>query len=213
MLRGLIAVAAIGAGTLMLGSCATMSEDQCLAGDWGGQGFRDGSNGLSMSRLDDHAKACEKHGVAPDEVAYRSAREDGLTRYCTVERGFVEGREGNGYADVCPAELEAEFLPAYRDGQVVHAAESALESAVSSVDSLGSRLEELDDKIDAKRAESRDEALPEAQRDRARERVLELRREREDTEHNWRRAQDERDDAERNARDVRYRFQSIYGGW
>ncbi|RZJ01510.1 MAG: DUF2799 domain-containing protein [Brevundimonas sp.] len=213
MLRGLIAVAAMGAGALLLGSCATMSEDQCLAGDWGGQGFRDGANGLSMSRLEDHAKACEKHGVAPDEVVYRSARADGLTRYCTVERGFVEGREGNGYANVCPADLEADFLPAYRDGQFVHAAESALESAISSVDSYGARLEELDDKIDAKRRECRDENLAQAERDRACERVGELRREREDTGRNWRQAQDEVDDAERDVRDVRYRFQAIYGGW
>ena len=213
MLRGLIAVAAIGAGALMLGSCATMSEDQCLAGDWGGQGFRDGSNGLAMSRLDDHAKACEKHGVVPEEAVYRSARADGLTRYCTVERGFQEGREGDGYANVCPAELEADFLPAYRDGQFVHAAESALASAISSVESYGGRLEDLDDKIEAKRRECRNENLPQPERERACERIGELRREREDTGRNWRRAQDEVDDAERNARDVRYRFQSIYGVW
>lgn len=213
MLRLMIAGAAIGLGAALLGSCATMTEDQCLAGDWGGQGFRDGSSGLSMSRLEDHARACAKHGVVPDEAAYRSAREDGLTRYCTVERGFAAGREGDAYGDVCPSDLEVEFLPAYRDGQVVHAAESALESAISRVDSFGSRLEQLDDKIGAKRRECRDDSLAEAERERACERIGELRREREGTERAWRSARDDVDIAERDARDVRWRFQAVYGAW
>lgn len=210
--RGL-ALAAVGAGALWLGSCATMSEDQCLAGDWGGQGYRDGADGLSMSRLEDHAKACAKHGVAPDETPYRSAREDGLRVYCTRERGFEEGREGDAYHQVCPAELEADFLPAYRDGQIVNVAESALESAVSAVDSYAGRLEELDDKIDAKRRECRDESLKEDERQRACDRIGELRDEKEDTRRSWREARDRLDWAERDARDVRARFAGLYGYW
>lgn len=209
-MKFLIAAGAASAA-LLLGSCATMSEDQCLAGDWGGQGYRDGAEGLSMSRLEDHAKACAKHGVIPDETPYRSARDDGLRLYCTRERGFEEGREGDAYHQVCPVELEAEFLPAYRDGQVVHAAESALESAVSAVDSYAGRLEELDDKIEAKRRECRDQDRPQAERERACERIGELRREREDTAHSWRRARDEVEDADRQARGVRLRMLSDYG--
>ena len=72
MNRWMMGIAA-GGGALLLGSCATMSEDQCRVGDWGGQGLRDGSAGLPMSRLDDHAEACAKHGVAPDVTPYRSA--------------------------------------------------------------------------------------------------------------------------------------------
>ena len=37
--------------------------------------------------------------------------------------------------------------------------------------------------------------------------------ERADTERDWRRAQDAIDDAERDVRDVRWRFQRQYGGW
>lgn len=212
-MKTILIAGAATAFALTLGSCATMSEDQCLAGDWGGQGYRDGAEGLPMSRLADHAEACAKYQVTPNEAAYASARADGLTQYCTRERGFREGREGDSYYGVCPASAEAEFLPAYQDGQQVHEAQSAADSARSSVSSLGSRLEELDEKISGKQAEMRQDGLTEEQREAIRDRIQEIRRERADTERNWRRAQDELDDAEERARRVRWRFERTYGSW
>ena len=61
--------------------------------------------------------------------------------------------------------------------------------------------------------ELRQDGLTDEQRNQIRNRIQEIRREREDTERDWRRAQRELDDAERNARDVRYRFQRLYGAW
>ena len=212
-MRFLIILSAAGGAALALGSCATMSEEQCLAGDWSGQGYVDGQSGYTMSRLDEHAEACAKHGVTPDAAAYAAGRRQGLVSYCTPARGFQVGRTGSGYSGVCPAELEADFIPAYRDGQIVHEVEAALANARSRVDSLGSRLEELDDKIAAKQAEARADGLTEEERDRIRNRIQELRRERADTERDWRRAQDEIDDAERDVRDVRWRFRDQYGSW
>ncbi|WP_298745422.1 DUF2799 domain-containing protein [uncultured Brevundimonas sp.] len=212
-MRLLLIAAAAGGAALAVGSCATMSADQCMAGDWSGQGYVDGQQGLTMSRLEDHAQACAKHGVTPDAAAYAMGRRQGLAHYCTPYRGFEVGRAGSAYAGVCPGELEADFIYAYRDGQVVHAAEQALSNARGRVDSLGTRLEELDDKIVAKQAEARAEGLTEAQRDQIRNRIAEIRRERADTERDWRRAQDGIDDAERELRDVRWRFRDQYGGW
>ncbi len=208
----ILAGACVGAA-VALGSCATMSVEQCMAGDWSGQGYVDGQSGLTMSRLDEHAEACAKHGVTPDAGAYAAGRRQGLVYYCTPAKGFDVGRTGSGYAGVCPSDLEADFIYAYRDGQVVHDVEQALASAISRVDSLGNRLEELDDKITAKQAEARADGLNDEQRAQIRNRIQEIRRERADTERDWRRAQDEIDDAERDVRDVRYRFRGIYGGW
>lgn len=208
----ILAAAASGAA-LALGSCATMSAEQCMAGDWSGQGYADGAAGLTMSRLNDHAEACAKHGVTPDAAAYGAGREQGLVQYCTPERGFREGRTGSSYGGVCPSRLEADFMPAYRDGQIVHEVEQALVNARSQVDSLGNRLEELDDKITAKQAEARADGLTDEQRETIRNRIQEIRRERAETEREWRRAQDAIDDAERDVRDVRWRFQRQYGGW
>ena len=212
-MRLLLIAAATGGAALALGSCATMSAEQCMAGDWSGQGYVDGQSGLTMSRLDEHARACAEHGVSPDAAAYAAGREQGLVQYCTPYKGFEVGRTGSAYAGVCPSDLEADFMYAYRDGQVVHAAEQALSSARSRVDSLGGRLEELDEKIVAKQAEARAEGLTDEQREQVRNRIQEIRRERADTERDWRRAQDEIDDAERDVRDVRWRFRDQYGSW
>lgn len=212
-MRLLITAAAAAGAALALGSCATMSAEQCMAGDWSGQGYIDGQSGLTMSRLDEHAEACAKHGVSPDAAAYAAGRSQGLVHYCTPHKGFEVGRTGSGYAGVCPSDLEADFTYGYRDGQVVYAAEQALSSARGRVDSLGNRLEELDEKIVAKQAEARAEGLTEAQREEVRGRIAEIRRERAGTERDWRRAQDEIDDAERDVRDVRWRFRDQYGSW
>lgn len=208
----LFCIALIGGSTL-LGSCATMSAEECQVGDWSGKGFTDGAEGYSQSRLGEHAQACSKHGIAPDDAAYRAGWAQGVLRYCTLPNGFAQGRSGATYNGVCPGDLEAEFLPAYQDGQLVHVAEQAVSSARSSVSSLGGRLDELDDKIAAKQGELRDEGLTDEQRDQIRNRIQEIRREREDTQRDWRRAQRELDDAERHERDVRYRFQRLYGAW
>ena len=212
-MRLLLIAAATGGAALALGSCATMSAEQCMAGDWSGQGYVDGQQGLTMSRLDDHAKACAEHWVTPDAGAYAAGRRQGLVQYCTLPKGFEVGRTGSGYAGVCPSELETDFMYGYRDGQVVHAAEQALANARSRVDRLGGRLEELDEKIVAKQAEARAEGLTDEQREQVRDRIQEIRRERADTERDWRRAQDEIDDAERDVRDVRWRFRDQYGSW
>lgn len=209
----LIVTAAAAGAFLGLASCATMSAEQCRAGDWGGQGFSDGASGLSMSRLSEHAEACAEHGVIPDSAAYAAGRDQGLVRYCTPDNGFRAGRTGSGYGGVCPSYLEADFMPAYRDGQIVHGFEQALTSARSRVGSLGDELEELDEKITAKQAELRAEGLTDTQRDQIRNRIQEIRRERADAEREWRRAQDSIDEAERDLRDVRWRFRSEYGDW
>jgi|SRR6478672_11850504 len=212
-MRSWILAAAAGGAIMLLGSCATMSAEQCQAGDWSGQGYADGAAGLAMSRLNEHAEACAKHGITPNATVYAEGREHGLVQYCTWERGFREGRTGASYAGVCPSNMEAGFLPAYQDGQIVHQADQALMDARGTVDSLGNRLEELDEKIVAKQAEARADGLTDQQREAIRNRIQEIRRERADTERDWRRAQEAIDDAERDVRDVRWRFQRQYGSW
>ena len=97
----MIAAAVAVTGVALLAGCTTMSKDQCLAGAWGEKGYQDGVSGYRTSRLDDHAQACAKFGVAANPSAYLSAREDGLRTYCTWENGFRQGRQGASYGGVC----------------------------------------------------------------------------------------------------------------
>jgi len=201
------------AGVFWLGSCATMNAEQCQAGDWEGRGFADGAEGLSMTRLDEHAKACAEHGIAPDAAAYAAGREDGLLRYCTIEGGFDAGRRGNSYAGVCPGRLEADFMPAYRDGQTVHEAESALSSAQSALDSARNRAADRDEKLAAKERELRQDGLTDQQRDQIRDRIREVRDELNAARRDMRTAEYDMRQAQRDVDDVRYRFSSRYGHW
>lgn len=209
MRNGMIAVGA-AAAAMWLGSCATMSGDQCLAGAWGEVGLADGRAGYGPGRLQSHAEACAKVGVAPDEAVYFAAREEGLRSYCVPANGFHVGRQGSTYEGVCPASVEGPFLAAYRDGQLLGSAERAVSDAASRVSSSAARAEELDDKIAAKRRECRDENLTEAERQRACDRVGELRDEREGMIGEWRRAQDDLRWAERELQDVSWRLGSLY---
>lgn len=212
-MKKVFVAAVLALGAVGLSSCATMSEDQCLAGAWGEVGFADGAAGYPASRLSEHAQACARHGVAPDEAIYYSARNDGLRRYCTPAGGFEAGRTGRGYAGVCPADLERAFLPAFRDGEIVHAAEAELSSIRSAISSARSTIDDRQDKIQGKERELRQEGLTEDQKAEIRNRIRELRREVDDARRDERRAEDALRDAEWRVRDVRYRFQDIYGAW
>lgn len=197
----------------LLGSCATMSEEQCLTGAWGQVGYADGAAGYTMSRLNEHAEACAKHGVAPDEAIYRSARADGLRVYCTAESGFRAGRTGGGYAGVCPADLERDFMPAFRDGETVRVAQQAVESAQSELSSARYRLGDRQEKLDAKERELNQSGLTDEQKSQIRSRIREIRNEIEDARRDERRAGDILRDVERDYRDVRLHFTQYYGSW
>lgn len=162
-------------GLVLLSSCTTMSKDECLMGDWGQKGYQDGLSGYDPRRLDDHVSACAKHGVGANPTAYMSAREDGLRTYCTWRNGFNEGRRGNSYRGVCRPEEEADFIPAYRDGREIYAAEEALSSAESQYRSAVSRIRDREDKLRAKQRELRQSGLSPEDRDKIRDRIDEVR--------------------------------------
>jgi hypothetical protein len=191
MIAGGVAIAAA-----LLGGCSTMTKDQCLAGAWGEKGYADGTAGYPMTRLDDHARACARYQVTPNPAAYESAREDGLRRYCTLERGWSEGRAGNTYYGVCRLEEEAVFLPAYRDGLRLNAAETAVAAAESALNGARSRIDDREDKLEAKESELRSEGLSDADRQRIRDRIQEVRGEIRDARRAAREAREALDRAE-----------------
>lgn len=198
------------AAALLLGSCATMSKDECLAGAWGEKGYADGYAGYPMSRLDDHAQACAKFQVTPDPAAYSAAREDGLRSYCTFHRGWSEGRAGASYHGVCRPEEEAEFLPAYHDGRRLHEAEEAVESAESALRSAEARIDDREDKLRAKQNELRQEGLTEEEKQRLRDRIEEVRGEIRDARRNARNARDDLDRARWEEDRVRFELRGRY---
>lgn len=115
MLRpGLVLLAALLAG------CASLDRNQCVSADWYAIGLEDGARGRAIERLGDHRRACAEHGVAPQTQRYLAGRDEGLKSFCTYERGFTQGRGGQGYAGACPATLAAGFQRGYQLGRELH---------------------------------------------------------------------------------------------
>jgi len=67
-MRLLIAIALL----FGLAACASVSREECLAGNWEEIGFRDGTNGQFSSYIQQHVKACQKVEVTPDPVAWET---------------------------------------------------------------------------------------------------------------------------------------------
>lgn len=213
MRSGKMATLAVLGAVLGLGSCSTLSEDQCKGGDWGGIGYSDGRSGYASSRIEDHAKACAKYSISPDFRSYARGRESGLRLYCTPNNGFRVGREGNSYNNVCPPELEQAFLEGYSDGGYVHAAESRLSQAQSDRSNADSRARDLENQMRSEEDKVGDTSLPKEERDAARERLKRLRNDRENAYEDGRRAERREYESRRDVDMLRARYVSVYGSW
>jgi hypothetical protein len=137
---------------LGLSGCASMSGDECATSDWQMIGFEDGSRGYGAERLGEHRKACAKHGVTPDLTAYRQGHAEGLMDFCQPARGFNLGSRGGHYNGVCPAEVEGEFVDAYRAGYHLYELRANVNSATNQINSKQHELDHIQDVIREKEA-------------------------------------------------------------
>lgn len=212
-MRKLALAFAIAACGLLAGSCASLSEEQCLAGDWNGIGYSDGANGYGTGRFGDHVKACEKHGVVPDQATWMTGRVRGLTVYCQPGKGFQVGRTGGGYGGVCPASLEGPFLGGYNDGRLVWDAQQRFDRAQSEINDAERRAGEIETKMREAETRLADKATPDDEKKAIRERLKALRDDRYSAGEDRRQAIDLRDRADHELSRLRARFAGIYGGW
>lgn len=140
MLNALRAVVLLG--ILALGGCASLSRNECAAGDWYGIGQRDGASGYPEERLADHAAACVKHGITPDRAQWLEGRERGLERFCTARHAFDVGASNSSYAGVCAGPAEDDFLHGYRLGKALAEARSRRDHWNQEIHRLNQRLAE-----------------------------------------------------------------------
>ncbi len=140
MLNALRAVVLLG--ILALSGCASLSRNECAAGDWYGIGQRDGASGYPEERFADHAAACVAHGVNPDRRQWMEGRERGLERFCTARHAFDVGASNSSYAGVCAGPAEDDFLHGYRLGKALAEARSRRDHWDHEIHRLNHRLEE-----------------------------------------------------------------------
>ncbi|UYQ71924.1 DUF2799 domain-containing protein [Pelagibacterium flavum] len=137
----LLLICAALLGALVLASCATLSQEQCEAGDWRAIGFSDGADGRPADRLSSHVEACSEYGIAVDNALYQSGRAEGLRVYCRLGNAERQGRAGESYFGVCEGELGVAFARVHQAGREVF--------------NLQAEINSLDSEIDAKLAELR----------------------------------------------------------
>ncbi|RKQ71307.1 uncharacterized protein DUF2799 [Litorimonas taeanensis] len=118
-MKKLFITSAIFLGAISATSCASISEDECLAGSWQEIGFRDGENGRSRSKLADYAKTCMKYDITPARDLYFQGYEQGLLRYCTFDKGFSTGEAGNSANAECQSAPDNGYFTGYDEGRIV----------------------------------------------------------------------------------------------
>lgn len=125
---------------LVLSGCATLDESQCRSTNWFELGSRDGRAGYSRDRLDQHREACSEFGLSPNATDWEQGYVAGLEDYCTVNNGYLLGRRGAYYGNVCPVDLEADFVSAFELGRDTNEVEREIESLNGRINSIETRL-------------------------------------------------------------------------
>jgi len=141
----------------VLSSCQTMSEDECIAADWRVIGEQDGSEGYDpQQRFGNHVKACERAGVVPDQRQWNQGYQRGLFNFCTPERGLSHGQAGKVYNNVCPVDLERDFLSGYNLGREEYQIKADIRTLENQISSAERSIVELEDKLAQGKGDERD---------------------------------------------------------
>lgn len=135
----------------VISGCATLNEEECQLADWKTIGYEDGSVGANQ--IGKHRSACAKHGITPDFEAYKAGREQGLRIFCQPSNGFRVGSSGRNYAGICPADLEPEFIHAYKIGKEIYLAKRVVERMSDDLANKKHALEHLGESLAAKEAQ------------------------------------------------------------
>lgn len=112
---------ALAAAVAVLCGCASMSESECQRADWYQKGVQDGRDGQTRERVEDHAQACGKVGIQPDEARWQSGWAEGVRRYCRPVNGWQLGLKGEFYRGVCADQPEgAAFEDYYQSARRIY---------------------------------------------------------------------------------------------
>ena len=151
-IRWLCAVG-ISVGSLLATGCASLSESQCVAGDWQTVGYRDGLAGKQSTRILSHQNACLKHGAVPDREAYLTGWHDGVRQYCQPSNGFNNGEAGSSYPNVCPDDLQDAYYAAYQEGRRLYLARTEIDGINRQIAGKEQRIKQLTAEIASAEAE------------------------------------------------------------
>ncbi len=104
---------------IFLISCQTMDitevSYQCDEMDWFEIGRADAAQGQKNDYYQSKSEQCSDFKTA-HRAQYLNGWNTGLDSFCTSQQGFVFGRQGRGYNEICPSNSESLFLNGYDKG-------------------------------------------------------------------------------------------------
>lgn len=130
---------------LLASGCATLNKDECKVADWRLIGYQDGVAGKSAATIGAYRKDCAEYAVVPNLDAYQAGRAAGLQEYCKADNGYRLGHAGEGYATVCPPDLESDFRMAYNEGREIFIARSVVKRTRGRIIQLEQDMNDLGD--------------------------------------------------------------------
>lgn len=141
---------------LLISACtgAKVEHASCDQADWYELGRRDGSQGSTSERLNQHRQMCAKAFHANWETMYLNGRNAGLVEYCEPKNAYELGRMGIAYLYVCPSTVEQPFITSYRRGQRAHDLELENKRLDLQIDQLSQKLMVANNKYDQKEISS-----------------------------------------------------------
>lgn len=159
---------------LFTASCAVMNEQECQAANWWDVGHEDATSGQTAD-ISRYREACAEYGVAPVSDQYQLGYDDGLIDFCTLNKGYQFGRQGNSYQQTCPPHIEADFVQGYRQGRELYDVEYQLTNIEQKIESNFYRIERIHDDIYTLQERAHDNKLTQAERENYRLQVSNLR--------------------------------------
>ncbi len=129
---------------VLLNACATLEPEDCLRGDWQSIGYSDALNGKSIL-LNDHADACAKVHVVPNQSLYLQGYDTGARQFCTYDKGLQVGTEGRYVPDeLCTrVGLIEPFQSGYQRGKRIYEKQQEIERKNSSIDDIEKKLNDI----------------------------------------------------------------------
>lgn len=135
-----------------LGSCASLSEEECLAGDWRQIGVNDGAEGRGTDHIEAHRRACAPVGVSPDAEAWLAGREAGLRLYCRPAKAYEVARRGGEIRAGCTSAELTRMMPAYDWGENYWRLELQIDDVESDISAIDSDIVALPPDAGARRS-------------------------------------------------------------
>lgn len=100
----------------LLGSCSSLTKDDCKNIDWNRKGFEEGSRG-ETSNIRSYENQCRDFGISAPLSGYVDGHRKGLKQFCTYKNGHDLALSGSMSVRDCEV-LSVEYTRGYREGEV-----------------------------------------------------------------------------------------------